>query len=46
MTAGGGRPWPLLAILQRESRAPDELARREQNPTEPSGIDALIDVGS
>jgi hypothetical protein len=44
MSAGGGGPRPLLAIL-RGNQAPGQIARREQNPTEVSGVDALIDVG-
>jgi hypothetical protein len=32
-------------ILQRGSRPPGEIARPEQNLTEASGVDALIDVG-
>jgi hypothetical protein len=45
MSAGGGGPRPLLVILQRGNQAPGQIARREQNPTEVSGVDALIDVG-
>jgi hypothetical protein len=45
MSAGRGGPRPLLVILQRENQAPGQSARREQNPTEVFGDDALIDVG-
>ncbi len=44
LSAGGGGPRPLLAIL-RGNQAPGQIARREQNPTEVSGVDALIDIG-
>lgn len=45
MSACRGRPRPLLVILQREGRAPGEVARSEQSPTERSGVDVLIDFG-
>jgi hypothetical protein len=44
MSACRGRPWPLLVIVQREA-ASDEIAWPEQNPTEVSGVDALINSG-
>jgi hypothetical protein len=45
MSACGGRPPPLLVILQRGSRPPGEIARPEQNLTEVFGVDALVDAG-
>jgi hypothetical protein len=45
MSARGGRPPPLLVILRRGSRPPGEIAQPEQNLTEASGVDPLIDVG-
>jgi hypothetical protein len=45
MSACQGRLRPLLVILQRENQAPNEMPRPGRNPTEVSGVDALIDVG-
>ena len=45
MSSCRGRPRPLLVILQREGRAPGEVARPEQSPAECSGVDVLVDAG-
>ena len=40
-----GRPRRQLLIPRRGRRAPGELPRPEQHPTEAFGVDSLIDVG-
>jgi hypothetical protein len=35
----------MLVILQREGRAPGEVARPELSPTEWPGVDVLVDLG-